>query len=127
MLALASVRTVFLERLHATLGEWAQPPVFAALFGSASRGDMRPDSDIDIFLVRPDGLDAEHEADWHRNTDRLQQDTTAWTGNDARVLEMSSAEVRSGLAADDPLLGAVRTEGRVLYGESRFWRGVSRA
>lgn len=126
VLALASVRGVFLERLRATFGEWAQPPVFAALFGSAGRGDMRADSDIDLFLVRPDALDPELEAGWHRDTDRLQRETTAWTGNDARVVEMSLTEVRAGLAADDPLLAAVRAEGRILHGESRFWRGVTR-
>lgn len=127
VLAIATLHGVFLDRLRTALAEWVHPPVFAALFGSAGRGDMRPDSDIDLFLVRPDELDTPEEfEDWHRATDRLQHDATTWTGNDTRVLEMSLTEVRAGLASEDPLLTAIRTEGRILHGDNRFWRKVSR-
>jgi predicted nucleotidyltransferase len=30
-------------------------PVYACVFGSTMRGQMRPDSDIDIFVVRSGG------------------------------------------------------------------------
>lgn len=127
VLALASLRVLFLDRLQAALAEWVHPPVFAALFGSASRGDMRPDSDIDLFLVRPGSVEDTSESleDWRRDTDRIQRDATAWTGNDTRVLEMSLTEVRAGLATGDALLTEIRAEGRVLYGGDRFWRKVS--
>jgi predicted nucleotidyltransferase len=31
-------------------------PVRIILFGSAARGDMRPDSDLDVLVVMPDGV-----------------------------------------------------------------------
>jgi arsenite-transporting ATPase len=65
--------------------------VYAALFGSAARGDMRPDSDIDIFLVRPTGSQLEA---WERASSAFADRVTRWTGNDARVLEMTQAEVQ---------------------------------
>jgi len=31
-------------------------PLRIILFGSAARGDMRPDSDIDLLIVMPEGV-----------------------------------------------------------------------
>lgn len=128
VLELANLRSLFLERLRAELAGWPHSPIFAAMFGSAGRGDMRPDSDIDLFLVGPDQLDKTRGAreEWDRDTDRLQRDATAWTGNDTRVLEMSNAEVRARVASADPVLTAIRTEGRILHGDKAFWQRVSR-
>jgi predicted nucleotidyltransferase len=38
-------------------------PLRIILFGSAARGDMRPDSDIDILVVMPDGTHRRHTAE----------------------------------------------------------------
>ncbi len=34
-------------------------PLRIILFGSAARGDMRPDSDIDLLIVMPEGTDSD--------------------------------------------------------------------
>lgn len=34
-------------------------PLRIVLFGSAARGDMRPDSDIDLLIVMPEGTDSD--------------------------------------------------------------------
>lgn len=125
--ALVGLRAELLQRISGELGRWAIPPVFAALFGSAARSDMRPDSDIDLLLVREDTVDAD-DPTWRDQLDSLARDVTSWTGNDTRVLEFSVGEVRAGLAAGDEVLLAARDEGTVLHGpltylsSSRFRR-----
>lgn len=74
---LADLKSAFLERLRRHVGAWPHPPVFGALFGSAARGEMRPDSDLDIILVRPD--DAEDDV-WARGLADLTRAASTWTG-----------------------------------------------
>jgi predicted nucleotidyltransferase len=37
-------------------------PLQIILFGSAARGEMRPDSDLDVLVVMPDGTHRRHTA-----------------------------------------------------------------
>ena len=119
--ALAGLRAEFLARLRARPAEWDPPPVFAALFGSAARGDMRPDSDVDLFLARPDGVDLDDDG-WATQRDDLIADATAWTGNDTRPLEYGDSETRRALRRGEPALEAIRTEGIHLAGSPDFLR-----
>ena len=125
VVALAGLRRELLARISAELGGWKNAPVFAALFGSAATGHMRPDSDIDLFVVRPRGLDIE-DPTWRQQLHSLSIEVTAWTGNDARVLELGEAEVRRGLDRSERVLADVRAEGIVLYGEAGYLRAKSR-
>lgn len=128
VIEVAHLREAFLQRLRDTLATWSTPPVYSSLFGSAARGDMRADSDIDLFLVRPDILDLSVEAidPWREETARLQTEATICTGNDTRLLEMSESEVSEGLASGDSVLDVVRREGTVLTGSPGFWRRMRR-
>jgi hypothetical protein len=117
--ALAALRHELLARISGELAGWVEAPVFAALFGSAATGRMRPDSDIDLLVVRPDLLDVE-DPRWRRQLDGLSAEVTAWTGNDTRVLELGEAEVRRGLESDEPVLADVRAEGIVLFGPAAY-------
>jgi predicted nucleotidyltransferase len=128
VIELAGLRAMFLERLRDSLSQWSVPPAFAALFGSAARGDMHPSSDIDIFLVRTDRLDTASRKlrAWQADLEALQQDATAWTGNDTRVLEMTQHEVRAGLTSGDPILEEIRRDGLILLGTTGFWRSSAR-
>jgi len=116
--ALANLRRTLLGRMEDELKGWNPRPVYAALFGSAARGDMRPDSDIDIFLVRP--TDSAPEA-WERASSAFADQVTRWTGNDARLLEMTAAEVaqRSG---HEPVLHFIAKEGMTLCGSGAWLR-----
>jgi hypothetical protein len=80
---------------------------------------MRPDSDIDLLIVRPERVDVE-DPQWRRQLDSLTIEVTAWTGNDARVLELGEDEVRRGLESGEPVLADVRAQGVVLYGEAAY-------
>lgn len=77
IIALAQMRTRFLQALEHTLGQWHPAPVYAAVFGSAARGDMRVDSDIDLLLFRADHIDVDA---WDSAVDVLAAQTSRWTG-----------------------------------------------
>ena len=76
IIALAGNRAAFLARLGRLPASWAQPAAYAAVFGSAGRGTMRPDSDIDLLLVGSNGPDDT----WEAQVDDLVSTVSAWTG-----------------------------------------------
>lgn len=88
--ALSTLRLTLLERLLSQAEAWQHPPTFGALFGSAARGDMSPGSDLDILLVRPDGIDADA---WDADLQTLGEAVTRWTGNDAQIIDLLESEV----------------------------------
>lgn len=116
IIGLARLQTAFLERIEECLAAWAVPPVYAAVFGSAARGSMAEDSDVDLLLVRPD--DADDEV-WEAQVHGLVADVTRWVGNDARSLEFTVAELAA-RAHDEPVLRDVAREGLTVAG-SRAW------
>jgi predicted nucleotidyltransferase len=87
------------------------------LFGSAARGEMRPDSDIDLLVV----TDEEH-AELETSLAQLQADTAAWTGNDARVLHITTSPVTG---AESALVTAAE-EGVVIAGDGMWLRRALR-
>jgi predicted nucleotidyltransferase len=113
VVTLSRLRIALIERLASTLSTWETPPIYATLFGSAVGRDMRPDSDIDVFLVRPADVDAD-DVGWRTQVFRLEAAATLWTGNDARVLEYAASDLVAGTA--DPVLDDVRREGIRLFG-----------
>lgn len=118
---LASLRETFIERIRATVGQWESPCSFAALFGSAANNTMTADSDIDIFCVRPAGVDAD-DVDWRDQLDLLGSDITAWTGNEARIVEYGAEEVEVGLDVDERLLVDIDVDGIWLAGRRDYLR-----
>jgi predicted nucleotidyltransferase len=113
ILGLSRVRETLLASLSTVLQSWRPKPVVAALFGSAVTGRMRPDSDIDLFVVRPKSVDADDLA-WTRQVRELERLVVAWTGNDARVLEYAASEF--GDDHDDPVVDDIRRGGIILAG-----------
>lgn len=110
---LASLRTEFFERVSGEVESWPEPPIFVAVFGSASRGDMRPDSDIDLFLVRPA---VEDEEGWSDRVSSLSAHASRWVGNDVRAL-VYGIEDTEGRGKSDPVLQSIAREGTFLLGE----------
>jgi hypothetical protein len=123
--ALAKLREELLRRLASELDGWAVPPEFVALFGSAARGAMQPESDIDLLVLRPDTVDADDQ-EWRTQLDGLASTVTAWTGNDTRILEFGAGEARRGLAAGDGVLVAARDQGIVLHGPLTYLSDLGR-
>lgn len=104
--ALADLKTALLERLGAHVSAWGDPPVFGAVFGSAARGAMRVDSDIDVLLVHAEDADPER---WASDVATLTRVATAWTGNDVRIVDLSVGEAPD--AVTEPLLRTIAAEG----------------
>lgn len=124
IMALSRLNSIFLERLEAYLEGWGKELRYAAVFGSAATGRMRLDSDIDLFLVRAsvsesDGYD-EGPGLWERQVTELARLVTAWTGNDARIVEYTDDEVRAAARGSEPLLDDVSGQGLTVAG-TRAW------
>lgn len=109
--ALAGLRAELLSRITQTLDSWEVRPVFGAMFGSAARGNMHVDSDIDLFVVRPRNIDTA-DARWVRQTVGLSELITGWTGNHARIFELSEDEVRAGLSSKERVLVDIKAHGK---------------
>ena len=127
--AMANVRAILFSRMEALMQTWTVPPVYAAAFGSMVRGQMRPDSDLDVFIVHPDHLVDDDE--WDAQILDFGSKVTRWTGNDTRSLVMSECEVVAGMEASggratDPVLGAIATEGLTIYGSTTWLRNLLR-
>jgi len=120
IVALAEQRRTLLARLSESVNGWAIPPVFGALFGSGARDDHTTGSDLDLFLVRPDGADTEV---WDEQTGALSHQATLWTGNDARILEFSESEVRAH-ANSEPIFASIAEHGIPFSGETSWLRRI---
>ena len=120
VLALARLRDVLIERLQRRIEGWATQCTSAALFGSAATASMRPDSDIDLFVVRPNAVTVDDRV-WRRQIDSLEAKVAAWTGNDVRTLEYDEDEVAAGVRAGDRVLADIRDRGVLLAGSRERW------
>lgn len=108
--ALADMRRELLERL--TVGCDGLPLRYAAVFGSGARGEMRPDSDLDLCFVVIAGRRPEAEDAIHALCERAQ----GWTGNVVRPVVFDESEVD----AADPLLASVARDGVPIAGDGRW-------
>lgn len=99
---MSGVRLELIERLRNAVEAWPIAPVHASLFGSAARGDGDASSDIDLLLVRAEGVDPDGEG-WRRQVEELADGVRRWTGNHAGIIEISEAELPR-LRKDRPLV-----------------------
>ncbi|MEH3139715.1 MAG: hypothetical protein PGN37_05940 [Mycobacterium kyogaense] len=82
---------------------------------------MTVNSDIDLLLVRasPDGLGVDDD-DWDQRLTELARLVTAWTGNDAWVVEYTETDLAIAAAGDEPLLRYIARHGLTVKG-TRSW------
>lgn len=116
---LANLRRDLFGRMSEAFTAWVPPPEFAAMFGSAARGEMASDSDIDILVVRPAAADSDPDT-WQAQIDVLARRVTGWTGNDARIVDLAAREVKT--RANAALVRAVATDGIPLHGPPGYLR-----
>jgi predicted nucleotidyltransferase len=112
IIGLSDLREKLLERIESALAAWQVRPQYGAVFGSAARGSMVAESDIDLLLVRPDSVDEDR---WALQVDGLAADVSRWTGNDARILEFTVAEVAA-RGRDEPVLADILRDGLTVAG-----------
>lgn len=113
--ALVRLKETLQQRVREEVVAWAVAPALVAIFGSAARNEMTEQSDIDLFVVRYDTV--HDEGRWEDQLDQLAESVTAWTGNDARVLQMSESEVRESVVRGDQITSDISRDGLVLHGD----------
>jgi predicted nucleotidyltransferase len=117
---LAAVPGELVEKLRQMIESWQVPTTFAVLFGSVGRGEAREESDLDLLLIRPEGYAAD-DARWREQVLELEHSASAWTGNDARVLEYGESELTN-LAGREPVLEDAARDGIELAGSLQAFR-----
>lgn len=115
--ALVSADEEVESRLRAALQRWSPAPAAVVVFGSFARRGGDAGSDIDVLVVRPDRID-EDEPEWASQRYELARQLERWTGNTVQVVELSTSELHEAVGRDDPLVLALRREGRPLIGPS---------
>jgi predicted nucleotidyltransferase len=102
--SLARLRGELIRRLEAEIAAWSIAPLHASVFGSAARGEADADSDLDLLLVRPDGLDNDALEAWEHQLDVLRDHVVRWTGNRAQTFSIDPARLTEHVRANDPLV-----------------------
>jgi hypothetical protein len=112
IIGLANLQMKLLKRIEDRLESWTLPPVYAAVFGSAARGSMTADSDLDLLLIQPDDAD---DALWETQVNDLTAEVTRWTGNDTQPLEFTASDLAV-RGRYEPVLSAVLDHGLTVAG-----------
>ena len=113
------------ERVAKQVTRWAVQPVSVVLYGSVARGEAARGSDVDVLVVRPEGVAAEDPV-WAEQLSSASDSLARWTGRRASVVELSETEARRGLRRSESFLVAAAEEGLVICGEPLAGLSVGR-
>jgi len=102
--ALLRLRASLVARLVEEIGEWSAAPLHASVFGSTARGDADAGSDVDLLLVRPEGLGPDAEETWETQLASVRDIVRRWTGNRCQVFIVTPSRLAEHVRANDPLV-----------------------
>lgn len=117
VLELANLREALLDRIRTEVSTWVVESEATWLFGSAASGRADVHSDIDLLVIRPDGVDDGDET-WLRQISDIADHVHAWTGNVCEVLELSLTEVSEARGRGDRLVDELRRDAVHLTGRT---------
>ncbi|WP_136707935.1 nucleotidyltransferase domain-containing protein [Agromyces sp. H66] len=83
------------------------------VYGSVARRESSLESDLDLFVVYPDGIDPDAQAEYSY---RLEQHAERLTGNETQIYAVTRSELRRRERDRDPLLASVIADGIVVHG-----------
>jgi len=112
---LAHMRSELFDRLYREVDSWGITPVHVSLFGSMARGEGDTRSDVDLFLVRPEGVERE-DPRWREQLDMLARKVQRWTGNPAGIVELGKEEVPRLRKQEPPILAELRADAITIAG-----------
>jgi predicted nucleotidyltransferase len=112
---LANLRPGLIERLRDEIFEWTIRPMHVSLFGSTARGDGDAASDVDLFVVRPKGVQ-EEDPTWRRQVDELADRVRRWTGNNAGIAELPAEQLGTLRRRRPPILKDLDADAITLAG-----------
>lgn len=124
---LAGMRAELLRRVRELIDPWEIVATHVSIFGSMARGDGDTQSDIDVFVVRPDAV-SEDDPRWRQQLDDLAESIERWTGNRASIAEAAADEVGNIIAESRPIVAELRSDAISVNGtgiatllEERSW------
>lgn len=112
---LARMRSALFDRLADLVDSWETAAVHVSVFGSVARGEGDASSDVDIFVVRPKGVEHE-EPQWRDQLDQLARKVQRWTGNPAGIVEVGKDELPRLRKGAPPILDELRTDAITVAG-----------
>ncbi|QAY59271.1 nucleotidyltransferase domain-containing protein [Microbacterium protaetiae] len=83
------------------------------VYGSVARRESTLESDVDLFVVYPDGIDDDARAEFSY---MLASHVQRATGNETQVYSVERAEAVQRLSEDDPLVANVVEDGILVFG-----------
>ena len=99
----------------AALARWRPRPASVVVYGSVARGTAARTSDLDLLVVRPDGIRPD-EAPWQEQVGELGERVRAWTGRHVSAVEMSRHEAAQGMVEREPFLVEADRDGWLIAG-----------
>lgn len=119
---LTGLRQQLMDRIRNQISSWTIQPRAAAVFGSVARGEAGPESDLDLFLLRPSLTDMEV---WDEQVGALTDAITRWSGNICRELEFDENDL--GLDVDlEPVIRDILDQGIEVAGSLATLRRLAR-
>lgn len=115
VLAAVTVRQTLVARLAEQVAELTPQPVHASIFGSLARAEGSAHSDVDLFLVMPDGYDA-LDGEWETQLQALGDRVRGWTGNPLEALVLDETQFNHAVAAEETVLASIARESIRLHG-----------
>jgi predicted nucleotidyltransferase len=113
---LARSRDLVLVELGEAARSMVIPPVSVVVFGSLARGNADQDSDVDILIVRRNGV--ENTSTWSESVEQWRLSARRLTGNDVDVMEAEEHSIASRLRSRRPVWQDISRDGIVLFGKT---------
>jgi DNA-binding transcriptional ArsR family regulator len=117
VLAGASARNDLLSRLTDGLSALVPAPEHASVFGSLARDVADENSDIDLLLVMPAGLDL-HDESWRAQVRALEDAVLRWTGNRLEPLVLTTSQLTAAARRGERIIDELSSDASTLVGES---------
>ncbi len=115
VISAVTARETLLNRLREQIDDWSIKATHTSLFGSTARREATTESDIDVLVVRPQGV-ASDDPEWGDQLADLERRVAGWTGNQLAWFETDQSTLARGAGAGEPLLDELRTDSVHLTG-----------
>lgn len=116
LLELADARNVVMTEMGRAASKIRPAAVSVITFGSFARGDSELDSDIDVMMVRPPGVDADDDR-WTETIERWRTIVSRVAGNSVEILDVDADAVAAKLFGGTQLWRDIHRDGQVVFGE----------
>lgn len=104
------------RRMTEHVSRWRTRPAAVVVYASAARGTASGSSDLDVLVVRPNGI-APDEAPWQDQVADLAAQAQGWTGRSASIVELSVHEAVHGMVEREPFLVEADRDGWLIAGQ----------